>query len=117
MYELCRLTAVNKPHVFSYTANFARCREKQAEQPKNKVIEVLDFMSMPQKAVESKPIFAETLHTDNANLPLSPRETSESALEDTPAIVTLDNEENSENSHESNKIKQPVSNFAKAKLC
>lgn len=113
MLEYDRFAVEKKEHIFSYAPDFANCKEK-VEMPTGAVM--LDFLREPQKTAESLCKLAETECEDNANPLFSQRETSEIALEDTHAIVTLDSTENGEIHHESKQSKAHISNFANARL-
>ena len=65
------------------------------------------------KAAESPHTVAQSTQQDSANPTLSPRETSEMALEADDTVTMPDSAENSEKSHES---KERVSNFSNARV-
>ena len=113
MLEYDRFAVEKKEHIFSYAPDFANCKEKTAQQTG---AVMLDFLKEPQKPAESPCTLAETVCEDNANPPISQRETGEIAQDDTPAIVTPDSTENGEIGHESRQSKGHMSNFANARL-
>ena len=110
-----RFAVEKKSYVFSHATDFATCHEK-VEKPTGNIIHNLDFIGERQNPVESPCELAETVCTDNANPPISQRETGEIAQEETPAIATPDSTENGEISHESKQSKGHISNFANTRL-
>lgn len=113
MLEYDRFAVEKKSHIFSYAPDFANCK-KEVEKPTGAVM--LDFVGERQKPAESQRTLAETVCEDNANPHFSPRETSEIAQDDAPAIVTPGSIENGEICHESRQSKGHISNFANARL-
>ena len=113
MLEYDRFSVEKKEHIFSYAPDFANCKEETIQQAGAIMV---DFMREPQKAAESPCELAETVYTDNANPPVSQRETGEIAQEDTTAIVAPNNTGNNEIYHESGHKKGHISNFANARL-
>ena len=111
-----RFEIQKKDYSYSAQVNFAECREKVKIDPNATVC--VDFMKEEQekkavKTAESPHTPVQSTQQDSTNLTLSPRETSEIALEDADTVTTPDSAENSEKSHES---KERVSNFANARV-
>lgn len=107
-----------RDYTYSAKVNFAECGEKVEVDPNAEI--AVNFMreeqpkqKQPVKSAESPYTLTQSTQQDSAKPTLSPRETGEIALDDTPAVTMLDSAENSEIQHES---KESVSNFAKAKL-
>ena len=113
MLEYDRFAVEKKEHIFNYAPDFANCKEQTVQQTG---AVMLNFLKEPQKAAESPCELAETVCTDNANPPISQRETSEIAQDNTPAIAVPDSAENGEIRHESRQSKGHISNFANARL-
>ena len=105
-----------KDYRYSVQANFADCGEKAEIDPNATVY--ADFMKEEQekravKATESPYTPAQSTQQDSAKPMLSPRETSEMALEADDTVTIPDSTENSERRRES---RERVSNFANARV-
>lgn len=118
MFFIDRFDFPVRDYTYKEAADFATCGEKVEIDP-HAVIAV-DFMkeatqeqTQAAKTAESPPTLAQSTQQHSVKPTLSPRETSEIALDDTPAVTMPDSTENSEKRHES---KHSVSNFANARL-
>ena len=111
-----RFEIQKKDYRYSAKVNFAECGEKVEIDPNATVY--ADFMKEEQekkavKAAESPHTLAQSTQQDSAKPTLSPRETSEMALEADDTVTIPDSTENSERRRES---RERVSNFANARV-
>ena len=111
-----RFEIQKKNYNYSAQVNFAECREKVKIDPNATVcVEIIKHQHIKKtiKTAESPHTVAQSTQQDSAKPTLSPRETSEMALEADDTVTMPDSTENSETRHES---KERVSNFANARV-
>ena len=115
-----KFVSEQRNYTMACLVNFAEYKMKQKCTPDNKISEILDFYSKPQKITETpvkpvpKPV--ESKQEDSMQLPISLSQQGEIATDTMAAIDVLEDVEYSESGRESTQSKPHTSNFANAHI-
>ena len=112
-----KFVSEQRNYTMACLVNFAECKMKQKCTPDNRISEILDFYSKPQKITETpaKPVLkpVESKQEDSMQLPISLSQQGEIA---TDTIDVLEDVEYSKSGRESTQSKPNTSNFANAHI-
>ena len=115
-----KFVSEQRNYTMACLVNFAECKMKQKCTPDNRISEILDFYSKPQKITETpatpvlKPV--ESKQEDSMQLPISLSQQGEIATDTMAAIDVLEDVEYSKSGRESTQSKPNTSNFANAHI-